>query len=42
VSGIAAPFKITMRQGDRKLADITVQEIKVNTGATEEQLSKRP
>ena len=33
---------ITLRQGDRKLADVTVQEIKVNTGATEDQLSKRP
>jgi hypothetical protein len=42
VSGMKAPFKITMRQGDRKLADVTIQEIKVNTGATEEQLSKRP
>ena len=42
VNGMKAPFKITMRQGDRKLADVTVQEIKVNTGATEEQLSKRP
>jgi zinc protease len=42
VGGLKAPFKITMRQGDRKLADITVQDIKVNTGATEEQLSKRP
>ena len=42
VDGLKAPFKITMRQGARKLADITVQDIKVNTGATEEQLNKRP
>ena len=42
VSGMKAPFKITLRQGDRKLADVTIQEIKVNTGTTEEQLSKRP
>jgi zinc protease len=42
VSGMKAPFKITLRQGDRKVADVTIMEIKVNTGATEEQLSKRP
>ncbi len=42
VNGIKVPFKITMRQGARKLADITVQDVKINTGATEEQLSKRP
>jgi zinc protease len=42
VNGMKVPFKITLRQGARKLADITLQEIKTNTGATEEQLSKRP
>jgi predicted Zn-dependent peptidase len=42
VDGMKVPFKITLRQGPRKLADIIVQEIKTNTGATEDQLSKRP
>jgi len=42
VNGMKVPFKITLRQGAKKLADITVQDIKVNTGATESQLSKRP
>jgi hypothetical protein len=42
VSGMKVPFKITLRQGTRKLADVTVQDVKVNTGATEAQLSKRP
>jgi zinc protease len=42
VNGMKVPFKITMRQGTRKIADVVVQDIKVNTGATETQLSKRP
>ncbi len=35
------PFKITVMQGGKKFADVTVQELKLNTGATAEQLSKR-
>ena len=42
VNGMKVPFKITLRQGARKIADLIVQDIKVNTGATETQLSKRP
>jgi Predicted Zn-dependent peptidases len=42
VNGMKVPFKITLRQGTRKIADLVVQDIKVNTGATEAQLSKRP
>ena len=42
VDGMKAPFKIAVRQGGQKFADVIVEEIKVNTGATEEQLSKRP
>jgi hypothetical protein len=42
VDGMKVPFKITLRQGTRKLADVVVQDVKVNTGATETQLSKRP
>jgi hypothetical protein len=41
VNGIKAPFKISVQQNGRKFADVTVEDIKVNTGATEEQLSKR-
>jgi hypothetical protein len=41
VSGIKAPFKISVQQNGRKFADVTVEDIKTNTGATEEQLSKR-
>jgi hypothetical protein len=41
VNGIKVPFKITVLQGGKKFAEVTVQELKVNTGATEEQLSKR-
>jgi hypothetical protein len=36
------PFKITVTQSGKKFADVTVQDLKLNTGATEEQLSKRP
>jgi hypothetical protein len=42
VDGMKVPFKIILRQGDRKIAEITVQDVKVNTGATADQLSKRP
>ena len=42
VDGMKVPFKIILRQGNRKIAEITVQEVKVNTGATADQLSKRP
>jgi zinc protease len=41
VNGIKTPFKIAVQQNGKKFADVTVQEIKVNTGATQEQLSKR-
>ena len=41
VNGIQAPFKIAVQQNSKKFADIAVQEIKVNTGATQAELSKR-
>jgi len=41
VAGMKAPFKISVTQNNKKFADVTVEDIKVNTGATEEQLSKR-
>ena len=41
VDGMKVPFKITVTQGGKKFADVTVQDLKLNTGTTEEQLSKR-
>jgi zinc protease len=41
VDGIKVPFKIKVMQNGKNFAEITVQELKVNTGVTEEQLSKR-
>jgi len=41
VDGMKVPFKITVIQAGKKFAEVTVQEFKVNTGATAEQLSKR-
>ena len=41
VNGIQQPFKIAVQQNNKKFADIAVQEIKVNTGATQAELSKR-
>ncbi len=35
------PFKMTVVQGGKKFAEVTVQDLKVNTGLTEAQLSKR-
>ena len=41
VNGMKVPFKITVLQEGRKFAEVTIQESKVNTGATEADLSKR-
>jgi zinc protease len=41
VDGIKVPFKIKVTQNGKNFAEVTVQELKVNTGVTEEQLSKR-
>ena len=41
VDGMKIPFKITVMQGGKKFADVTIQDLKLNTGITEEQLSKR-
>lgn len=41
-AGIKVPYKITIKQGQRKFADVAIQDLKLNTGATEAQLSKRP
>lgn len=42
VDGIKMPFKITLSQGDKNLADATVSEYKLNTGATPEDMAKQP
>src|SRR5262249_14129119 len=42
VDGIQVPFKVTITQGGRTFASVTVQEYKVNTGLKLEDLSVRP
>ena len=42
VSGIKVPFERTVVQAGRKFAVVHIREYKINTGATEEQLSKKP
>jgi zinc protease len=42
VDGVKLPFKITLSQGDRKMADAVVSEYKFNTGAKPEELAKQP
>ena len=42
VAGIQIPFQTTIFQGGRKFADVTVQDYRINTGLTVEELSKRP
>jgi hypothetical protein len=42
VGGVKLPFKMTLRQGEKKLGDMTVQEYKFNSGLKPEELSKKP
>lgn len=42
VSGIRLPFKWTILQAGKKFADVTVQEYKINSGLTDQELSKKP
>jgi hypothetical protein len=42
VEGLKVPFKMTIRQDGKKLADETVQEFKFNTGLKAEDLSQKP
>ncbi|MGH9720714.1 MAG: M16 family metallopeptidase, partial [Bryobacteraceae bacterium] len=42
VGGVKAPHQISVTTGGRKFADAVILELSVNTGATAEQLSKRP
>jgi zinc protease len=41
VDGMKVPFKITVMQNGKKFAEVSVQDVKLNTGTSEEQLSKR-
>jgi zinc protease len=40
--GLKAPFKLTLEQGGRKLAEATVLEYKLNSGMKSEELSQTP
>lgn len=42
VSGVKLPHSITLKQGGKHFADITVTSVKLNQGLTPEQLSQRP
>jgi zinc protease len=42
VDGIKMPFKVLMEQNGQKVGDVVISEIKINTGITPEDLSKRP
>jgi zinc protease len=41
VAGVKVPFKITIVQGGRKFADVTVSDVKVNQGLKVEDLQRR-
>ena len=42
VDGIRMPMKLTISQGDKKYAVVTVKETKLNSGLTIEQLKQKP
>ncbi len=42
VNGIKAPFKIAIQQDSKKFADVVIDDFKINSGVTSEQLSKKP
>jgi zinc protease len=42
VEGIKLPFKITINQGGRKFADVSVKEYQLNSGLKQVELSRRP
>jgi hypothetical protein len=42
VNGVRLPFQWTIMQGDKKFASVTVAEYKVNSGLTQEEISKKP
>jgi zinc protease len=42
VSGVRVPFAWTVTQGGKKFAEVKIQDYKINSGLTEEALSKKP
>lgn len=42
VNGLKVPFKIAILQDGKKFADAVIQDYKINSGLTPEQLSKKP
>jgi len=42
VAGVKLPFKATIEQNGKKMADVSVSEIKLNTGLNADELSKKP
>jgi len=42
VNGMKVPFRVSITQGGRKFAEVTVQEYRINTGLQPEELSARP
>ncbi len=42
VDGVKLPFKVLMEQGGQKVGEVTITDIKLNTGLTPEDLSKKP
>jgi hypothetical protein len=42
VNGVKTPFHVVIRQNGKDFADLTVTEMKINTGMTVEELSKKP
>jgi zinc protease len=42
VNGIRLPFAWTIMQGGKKFASVTVSDYKVNSGLTQEEISKKP
>jgi zinc protease len=42
VDGVKLPFKAVMEQNEKKVGDVTVSEIKLNSGIKPEELSKKP
>jgi hypothetical protein len=42
VDGVKVPFKLTIQQGGKQMAEAVVEEYKFNTGLKVEDLSKKP
>jgi hypothetical protein len=42
VDGVKLPFKVLMEQNGQKVGEVTISEIKLNTGIKPEELSRKP